>query len=233
MVKNGCTLLLLFALLLMQAAIANPTIAAPGQPVDGLSLSSATAAALPLSASRFPDVSEDYWASSTVRQLVYQGAVEGYPDGTFRPDRAITRAEFAAMITAALKVPLDAHPGFLLLDDTSIPGWAYVPIMTAFKDGIIPGYTDGSFRPGNSITRGEIAVMAANTLRVSQMMTRLLQPNCPDAGSIPDWAKGDVAFDLAEGIMTGYPDGTFQASRQVTRAEAAALVLELMKLSTS
>jgi hypothetical protein len=134
------------------------------------------------------------------------------------------------MLCRAFNIPLDQNPGFVLKDDALLPGWARAPILTAFKDGIIPGYDDGSYRPEETIPRAEMAVIADSALGVRTQMTVRLRPGFLDADAIPDWAAGDISYALAIGVVVGYPDVTFRASQLATRAEACAIVVKLMKL---
>ena len=88
--------------------------------------------------------------------------------------------------------------------------------MTA--QGVISGYSDGSFKPNNTITRAEAAVMIANTAKLSANEAGAYR--FTDIGSIPAWARGSVGAVVAAGYMTGYPDGSFDANASISRAEA-------------
>ncbi|NHN33069.1 S-layer homology domain-containing protein [Paenibacillus agricola] len=89
-----------------------------------------------------------------------QGIVEGYPEGTFKPNALITRAEFVMMLMNALK--LTSEDATLSFTDTQrIPDWAKNVITQSVEAGIVSGYDDGSFRPFANITRMEVAVMIA------------------------------------------------------------------------
>jgi hypothetical protein len=201
--------------------------------VSGAAYSGYTTPAAQSLNTRFDDVPDSCWASGAIDRLAVLGIANGYPDGAFQPGRAITRDEFASMLCRAFNIPLDANPGFVLKDDALLPGWARAAILTTFKDGIIPGYDDGSFRPDETIPRSELAVIADSALGVRTQMTVRLRPGFADAATIPDWAAGDIAYALAVGIVIGYPDVTFRASQPATRAEACAVVNNLMEFAKS
>lgn len=109
----------------------------------------------------FSDVSSDAWYAKAVNTLSSLGMLGGYPDGTFRPDAPITRAEFAAIALAFAYDPASASCSYT---DVSTSAWYYTYVAQATTYGWIGGYPDGSFRPNNSITRAEVAVIVNNML---------------------------------------------------------------------
>jgi Mg/Co/Ni transporter MgtE len=102
--------------------------------------------------STFSDVSSGSWYSAAVSTLANADVINGYPDGSFKPDRAISRAEFIKLIVAMFGVDESATASYTDLKTTN---WAYPYIATATANGWITGYTDGSCKPTNSIQRGE------------------------------------------------------------------------------
>ena len=109
----------------------------------------------------FSDVEDDAWYAKAVNTMASLGMLEGYPDGTFRPDAPITRAEFAAIALAFAYDPASASCSYT---DVSTSAWYYTYVAQATTYGWIGGYPDGSFRPNNSITRAEVAVIVNNML---------------------------------------------------------------------
>lgn len=109
----------------------------------------------------FSDVPTDAWYAKAVNTLSSLGMLGGYPDGTFRPDAPITRAEFAAIALAFAYDPASASCSYT---DVSANAWYYTYVAQATTYGWIGGYPDGSFRPNNSITRAEVAVIVNNML---------------------------------------------------------------------
>ena len=110
---------------------------------------------------KFTDVSNDAWYCSAVSTLSAMGIISGYPDATFRPNASITRAEFAAIATR-FDVNGDKTPASF----NDIAGhWAKDEISAAANNGWINGYTDGTFRPNNKITRAEAMTLVNRVLR--------------------------------------------------------------------
>lgn len=165
----------------------------------------------------FTDI-RGHWAEETILRLAKSGAVGGYPDGTFRPDRPITRAEFASILTAALQLAPAEGKTFA---DTE-RHWAREAISTAYADGWIRGYDDRTFAPDEPITREQMAAMAANALHLEQPTSA---PIFADGDRISSWAREAVAAAAARGILSGYPDGTLRPQGQATRAEAVMAIV--------
>ena len=146
--------------------------------------------------------------------------VNGYPDGTVRPGASITRAEVAVMFFRLLKddvrnAELTVENGFI---DVSEDQWFNTAVSTLAKMGIITGYPDGTFRPGQTITRAEFAALAAR-------FDKSADP--PDAGFSDisgHWAYDEITKAAANGWVDGYPDGSFRPDRTISRAEAMALM---------
>ncbi|NPV73551.1 MAG: hypothetical protein HPY89_07135 [Pelotomaculum sp.] len=162
-----------------------------------------------------------HWAESRIVEWAQKGLVQGYPDGTFRPDGEVTRAEFVALINRAFGIAKAGAAGAVFADVK--PGdWFYEDVMAAKAAGYIAGYPDGTFMPDRNITRQEAAVILARLLG--------LQPDAggaagfADGGTIGAWAAGSVGAVARAGLMVGMPDGTFMPLKGTTRAEAVVLL---------
>ena len=99
----------------------------------------------------FSDVSEGQWFNKAVSTMAAMGVLTGYPDGTFRPNQAITRAEFASI---AARFDLNPADGTATFSDT-VGHWAEAEISKAVRNGWVNGYPDGTFLPDQPITRAE------------------------------------------------------------------------------
>lgn len=153
----------------------------------------------------FSDLSANHWAYANVQTLVADGTINGYQDGTFRPDAGVTRAEFVKMIGKTDKVfdvPFDDITGH----------WAYDYIM--YSDMDVEGT---SFRPDSAMTRDDI---------VALLWKRAGSPVAYAPGIITSQSKypNAAAWAYAYGIMNGDDGITMRYSDGVTRAEAAALI---------
>ncbi|AKX94984.1 S-layer homology domain-containing protein [Neomoorella thermoacetica] len=177
---------------------------------------------------------QGHWAADAVDRLVETGVVSGYPDGTFRPDLEVTRAEIAAILVRALKLTPTNNQELKFKDDATIPTWAKDAVSIAVKEGLVKGYLqpDGTmtFEADRPVTRAEMAVLVARVLRKKLGEVTPMELKFTDAVMIPAWAKSDVGVAVAEGIVVGYPDNTFRAENHVTRAEAAVMILRLLRV---
>ena len=162
------------------------------------------------------------WAYASIEKLVTLGAITGYPDGTFRPNNDITRAEFVTVLVKALKLPPESGPVFA---DTE-GNWAKAYISTAAADGIVTGFNATHFGPNDLITREQ---MAAIVVRAGKLA--LISGSLPftDAAQIDPWAREYVETAVKDGIIHGYPNGTFQPHGYATRAEAVTVIAGLLK----
>lgn len=156
-----------------------------------------------------------HWAESVITQWQNKGLIQGYEDGTFKPGNTITRAEFVTLMNNAKGFWSE---GSIHFSDVKNGNWFYSAVARAVAAGYVKGYSDGSFKPNNTITRAEAAVMIANTAKLSANEAGAYR--FTDVGSIPAWARGSVGAVVAAGYMTGYPDGSFDANASISRAEA-------------
>ncbi|MFZ5648477.1 MAG: S-layer homology domain-containing protein, partial [Bacillota bacterium] len=158
-----------------------------------------------------------HWAVGQIGDWINKGLASGYPDGTFRPDNTISRAEFVTMANSAFGFNQTGQVNFTDVDSTK---WFAGEVSKARAAGYISGYEDGTFRPENQISRQEAASMLAGILKsVTSENTGALSA-FKDAGSIPQWSRGSVAAVVARGFMSGYPDQTYRPDKPITRAEA-------------
>jgi len=129
--------------------------------------------------------------------------VSGYPDGSFRPDGPITRAEFAAILVKALNLELHHQPVFSDVANH----WSGNYVATAAAHGIITGYIDNRFGPDDPITREQMAVMIVRAVNLAGSSDSLV---FADQAKISEWAREAVAAAAEQKIMNGYPDNTFR-----------------------
>ena len=108
----------------------------------------------------YTDVPADAWYNNAVSTLSNAGILDGYEDGTFRPDGNITRAEFATITARFLEASYDGGNRFPDIDGH----WAAEYINEAANAGIVDGYEDGTFRPQQNITRAEAVTMVNRTV---------------------------------------------------------------------
>ncbi|WP_066633930.1 S-layer homology domain-containing protein [Desulfolucanica intricata] len=158
-----------------------------------------------------------HWAQKQIEEWVEQGLVAGYPDGTFKPDNSITRAEFVVLVNRAFSLNNDAECDFA---DVKTTDWFYEDVATAKAAGYISGYEDNTFRPTREISRQEAAVIVAKLLDLDTSEELDGLDKFVDADIIPSWAKASVNAVANAGIINGYPDKSFRGLNPITRAEA-------------
>ena len=147
--------------------------------------------------------------------------VSGYPDGTFGPDRNMTRAEVAQMFYALLN---DQNvPATVSFSDVPDGAWYADAVETLASLGMFTGYPDGTFHPNSTITRAEFAAAALSFAD----MAPSARCSFPDV-SAQDWFYPYVASAAEYGWIGGYPDGTFHPSGSITRAEVAVIVNHML-----
>jgi len=167
-----------------------------------------------------------HWAQDTIEDLVNEGIIEGYPDGTFKPNNNITRAEFTSLLVRTFD--LKPGPAGKVFSDTA-DHWAKDHIKTANYHGLVNGYSDTLFGPNDPVTREQIAVMVVNATKVG-LSDR--SKTFIDSAQISVWAEESVAKAAAAGLITGYSDGTFKPKVNATRAEAAVILDRSIKVIT-
>jgi arabinogalactan endo-1,4-beta-galactosidase len=164
--------------------------------------------------------------ASAAQPNEHHGYFRGYPDGTFRPDQAVTRAEVAAVLArihegaAGTGSAVSAAPGYT---DRKAFGWAESAILDASASGLLSGYADGSFRPNRPMTRAELAEIVVRYRQLSGTATASF------ADTSGHWAEPSIALAEQAGILKGYADGRLRPDQPVTRAELAALVNRMLQ----
>ena len=140
----------------------------------------------------YSDVSADKWYNNAVSTLSRLGVISGYPDGTFRPDASITRAEFAKIAVSFCKYGSTTYSG--CFSDVKASDWFSTCVETAKTSNLIAGYPDGTFRPNNAITRAEACTIVNRTLGRKpaknhlNISGRINWPDCADT----DWFYADM-----------------------------------------
>lgn len=164
-------------------------------------------------ADSFKDTKNAAWAQPAIDKMVEKGYVGGFPDGTFRPSANISRAELIAIINKMNGFTQEAPVEF---KDVSPSHWAYSEIRKAIQAGYVSGMPDGTFLPNTPVTREQAATIINNLYKFANNADGI---NIKDQGKLSSWASESVSAVLSNGIMGGYPDGTFGGKKLITRAE--------------
>jgi hypothetical protein len=150
---------------------------------------------------------QGHWAENTVSEWVYNGYIVGYPDGTFRPDNTITRAEFVVLANKSFG---NTNTAAINFSDVKVTDWFYGEIGKAMAAFYITGYEDGTFRPEAQVSRQEAAVMVARLLKLGAAASTI---TFIDMAEFPAWSSGHIGAVV-----------TFQPNKALSRAEAVILL---------
>lgn len=163
-------------------------------------------------ADNYTDVNETDWFMPSLHQLQLATITSGYPDGTFRPQQSVTRAELVAMLGRVLQ--LDGTQRETVFPDVTESLYAAGFIQSAFEKQLINGYPDKTFRPQQTVTREEAAVFLAGAFPL-KIQTTIQFPDVDPK----HYTYQSIQLVLGEEIAFGYPSGLFKPKQGVTRAE--------------
>lgn len=155
----------------------------------------------------------NHWAKAAIEKALKSGYIKGYDDGTFRPDRAMTRAEFLKVIVSAKQITVsDKDTPF-----TDDKGWYRPFIATGLTHSLIKmtDYSDKKFLPNQSITRGEVAKIAVRSLGKDK----------------EGLSKGYIYTSKQLGILQGDSNGNVGMNKLATRAEAVVIIQRILNLA--
>lgn len=180
-----------------------------------------------------------YWSNTKAKDGSGY-VIGGYADGTFRPDDNITRGAVAAILDRAFG--FDASGATKDFNDVAKGSTFYKNIMACADNGVINGYSDGSFKPGNSITRqAAIAMIARCSMSKADYAQYSDKASCKktltnkfsDAGDISEQFYAEFCYLCAKGALDGYNDGTVRPGQNITRAQFVKLLYAITKGGSS
>lgn len=177
---------------------------------------------------RFGDVADAHWANQAVSGLAARQILTGTASGVFEPGRAVTRAEFVAMLARALKLESKAASGF---KDVPEGAWYANAVDAAYEAGLVKGKDGMAFDPNAAISRQEMAVMLMNAYAYAggtASGNAAASGTFKDAAEISDWAAAAVTSAQSAGMIQGSGEGRFAPKASLTRAEAAQAVYRLL-----
>ena len=157
-----------------------------------------------------------HWAESQIKDFISKGYLNGYPDGTFKPQASIKRSEFVKILNKVFGLTTKSGKVF---DDT-VWHWAKDEIDIAVTNGVCQGTSSTTFEPDAPITREAAAKMIANYKKISDTHHNKIN-GYNDGSQTANWAINEVEAILEAGYMNGYSDtNTFKPKNNITRAEA-------------
>lgn len=164
--------------------------------------------------------------SDPIADVTAAGWMNTYPDGNFREDAVLSRAELASILVKAFQLnqrqPMQAE--LIQLQDVPKSHWAYNDIQTVLRNGIMSGYREGRFFPEQRVTRAEAFSIIAQAYGVFQFPEETIQEVLapyPDAAEIPTWARKSMATALYEGFVNLQTDRQIAPLAPMTRGDVA------------
>lgn len=169
---------------------------------------------------QFWDVEKNHWAFLYIADLADRGVINGYEDGSFKPSRTVSRAEWAKIMVDAAGVNVSDNQIYFT-DMTNHWANSYVNAAKSY----LTGFSDGSYRPDQAATREDVtvAMVKLKGYDLSEVDYSYLS-NFTDTVSISNYAKGYVAVAVQNDLISGFEDNTFRGQDTLTRAEAATLL---------
>jgi len=197
---------------------------------DAVAVTQPTTPTVPVTPASFTDVTDTFkFAETAIGVLVQKGVVEGVGNGQFAPQNSLTRAQISKIMVKALGYELKPYTGAFA--DVKATDWYATYVQTAVDNGLFTGYTDGTFKPEQTINRQEIAAVAVraaikagkvNDAKVDKFVME--KSNYSDKANVPQWAANEIAWLEAQGVFADIAKTSFEPVKTVNRGEAATIV---------
>ncbi len=183
----------------------------------------------------FEDVAR-HWARRDIALLNLQDIISGVSKDKFMPDRAITRAEFAAILVRALGLKRGTGENtFIDVKDTD---WYYEFVQTAYENGLVSGYGCDKFGPADKVTREQAMAILVRATSITGLKMELetgeaekLLAGFNDSAQAAPWAKDSLAACVKVGLISGKDSKTLAPGDETTRAEVVVLIRRLLEMS--
>lgn len=177
----------------------------------------------------FEDVAPGAWYEEAVRYAYFHNIMEGMRETEFAPATALTRAMAVQILYNLEGQPdlSDENLGYPY-EDVDAQAWYGDAVYWARITGVATGYGDGTFQPGDSITRQEFAQMLYNYAKYKgyDLSAEGDLSTFPDANSIADWAEAAMSWANGNELINGHDDGTLEPDGTATRAQAASILMQ-------
>ena len=175
-------------------------------------------------ASSFSDIS-NVQGREYIQKFADKGYITGYEDGTFKPNNTITRAEISQILSS-----FNINLKFEEISFSDSNGWFYNAIKKATENGFLSGYTDGTFKPNNKITRFEMIKITSMLIR-NENYNKVNLPYL-DAEKIPNWVFNDVNNLYASKVIDFYDNNLINGNEYITRAEAVTMLSKALEYNS-
>ena len=174
-------------------------------------------------ASSFSDIN-NVQGREYIEKFAEKGYIKGYEDGTFKPNNTITRAEISQILSS-----FNINLKFEEITFSDSNGWFYNAIKKATENGFLRGYTDGTFKPNNKITRFEMIKITSMLVRNSDYDK--VQLPYTDTEKIPSWVLNDVNNLYASKVIDFYDNNLINGNTYITRAEAVTMLSKALEVN--
>ncbi|MEM7553100.1 MAG: S-layer homology domain-containing protein [Cyanobacteria bacterium P01_A01_bin.84] len=179
----------------------------------------------------FPDI-ENHWARRFIENLAERGILNGYPDGRFRPDNSVVRAEFAAIVTATF-YEIPRRREYIPFVDVPENHWAFSAIQKSYETVFITGFPNLRFRPSNRIRRVNALISIISGLGLTSTVDTDLLSFLPqiyqDYDQIPEYARVAMAISTKAGLIASFPNiNLLNPTLVATRADIAVFVYQAL-----
>lgn len=178
----------------------------------------------------FRDVSSRHWAYDSVERAAELGLVAGFSDGTFRPDEAVTRAQFVLMLWRMAGKPEAKEKA--LFTDTVGGEWYETALDWAYENGFVKGLSETAFGPNENITRQQaVAILfrfSGGKTDGEAMVSGVYETSFTDSGKLASWAKDAMWWAVYNSLVSGVGNGQIAPEQNASRAQIAAILLRYM-----
>ena len=176
----------------------------------------------------FPDVPEQHWASCDIDKLAMNDVVVGYPDKMFKPNRNVSRAEFATMLVKGFNMDNCSLEPKCIFSDVPASNWANPMIAKAVDEQLLKGYPNGRFMPNNNVTRAEALTAMAkglNNCSIDECKAKEILSKYRDGGRVPSWSQIPIATALENGALSDLPNSDMiMPDKAASRADISSML---------
>ncbi|SET91410.1 S-layer homology domain-containing protein [Paenibacillus sp. NFR01] len=184
------------------------------------------ASATPAASFQQPADVKGNWAEKTINMFLKLNIIKGYTDGTVKPNQTITRAEFVGILSRIFDVQGTSTVAF---KDVTGNNWAKTAIDQFAAAGVINGYSNGEFRPNQTITREEMVIVLSRLMNLKSVASDASKGGFSDVQGAK--AADSIQQAAQAGIISGAGNGTFAPEGNATRAEALTIILNALNLN--
>ena len=186
-----------------------------------------TGAAADVTAQQYPDVHNSYWASGDINRLTEQCVLEGYPDGMFKPNKKVSRAEMATMVVKGYNLDVTSDCDNLSFTDVPKKHWAHDYISKGVAENMIAGKSHDKFHPNENISRTEALTIMSKGINcpMDNCKADEILSKYKDGAQVPNWARECVAKAIDNGALKNERNQDFiRPHDKTTRAEASSML---------